>query len=206
MEVKMSLDDITKDDIANDSLSDGDQIGPGQPPKDHQFKKRVSGNPKGRPRKCPKSHDFLWDELRKPAKFASEGKVKQVPRLQIVYRQLQLLAMTGNTQALKLYSARREVILRRKNNYKDEEEQPVDFKWTEENEQLWRDLQKGEPDEDEADDEADESDTVEASSPSHAPTVDTPVIAQPVSGAETLSAASAENDQIPNKLSENHHG
>lgn len=139
----MSLDDTTKDDIANDSHSDGDQIGPGQPPKDHQFKKRVSGNPKGRPKKCPKSHDFLWDELRKPVKFASEGKVKQVPRLQIVYRQLQLLAMTGNSQALKLYSARREIILRRKNNYKEEEEQPVDFKWTEENEQLWRDLQKG---------------------------------------------------------------
>jgi Family of unknown function (DUF5681) len=222
MEVQMSLDDKQKDDIANNSHSDGDQIGPGQPPKDHQFKKGVSGNPKGRPKKSPKSHDFLWDELRKPVKFISDGKVKQVPALQIVYRQLQLLAVAGNSQAFKLYSARRDEIIRRKNNYKEEEDQPVVFEWTEENEKFWQELQKRDRDRAEADDETNddetdedqadetcdeiaESNTANASSQFHAPTVDASVIAQPVSGAETLSAASAADAQIPTKLTENNH-
>jgi Family of unknown function (DUF5681) len=225
MEVKMSLDDAHKDDIADDSHSDGDQIGPGQPPKDRQFKKGVSGNPKGRPKKARKSHDFLWDELRKPVKFISDGKVKQVPRLQIVYRQLQLLAVAGNSQASKLYSARRDEIIRRKNNYKEEEDQPVVFEWTEEDEttfqkgEKWeRDRAKAaeETDDDESDDdetdktdetgdEMAQSNSANASSPSRAPMVDASVIAQPVISAETLGAASAVDAQIPIKLSENNH-
>jgi hypothetical protein len=205
----MSLDDTKQDDIIGDGNADGHQIGPGQPPKDYQFKNGASGNPKGRPNKPPKSHELLWEELRKPIKFRSGDKIEHAPMLQIVYRQLISLAKGGNSQAAKLFFVLRENVMRRKNNYKEEEDQPVVFEWTEEHEQLWRDLQKWEPDQAETDNETDdekaESNTFEASSPSHAPTVDTLLIAQPESGAETLSAVSAADGQISNKLKDKDH-
>ena len=114
----MSLDESKQADIGNQAESDSDAIGPGQPPKQHRFKKGTSGNLKGRPKKPPKPHDLLWEELKKPITLKTGGKEVRATRLEAMLRQLKSLAMKGHPRAMKLYLARVEQAHQRKEGFK----------------------------------------------------------------------------------------
>jgi len=72
-----------KKDCSN-SPADVEEVGYGKPPKQHQFKKGVSGNPSGRPRKRPSTldiHEMLADELLAPVTVVMNGKKRKMPRM-----------------------------------------------------------------------------------------------------------------------------
>ena len=181
----MSLEEPKQVDKENVVLSETDTIGPGHPPKQHQFKKGLSGNPKGRPKKLPKSHDLLWEELRRPIKLKIRGKETRITRLEAMLRQLKSLAVNGDRRAIKIYLERVAKARWRKNGYKVEEEEPVDYSWNPEYQRLYDLLEMSDDGKSESD--ADEIKTADPASPDNAPQSQTPTTS------------------IPTKLKENDH-
>ncbi|WP_152569477.1 MULTISPECIES: DUF5681 domain-containing protein [Sphingomonas] len=81
-----------------------------QPPKDHQFKKGQSGNPKGRPKKNHRSLGaIVAAELRKPVPVTQNGERVMMTRLEAIVTKAVQDALTGSPAerrlALKLLAA-----------------------------------------------------------------------------------------------------
>ena len=64
----------------------GDEVGYGKPPKDTQFQKGVSGNPKGRPKKCRNSYDVLIRESESLMPITENGQAYELMNAECVYR------------------------------------------------------------------------------------------------------------------------
>ena len=180
----MDLEEPKQDDKENEVQSQTDLIGPGHPPKQHQFKKGQSGNLKGRPKKPPKSHDLLWAELRKPTKVKIGGKETSMMPLEATLLQLKSHAVNGDRRAMNIYLERVAKARWRKNGYKVEEEEAIDLPWTPEMEKLYQSINWD--DEGKAVCDADEDKPTAPASPDNAPQAHTPVT-------------------IPTKLKENDH-
>jgi hypothetical protein len=89
--------------VSKKKNSDSYDVGYGKPPKNTQFQKGISGNPKGRPRK---SLDFDHELIRESKSFMTineNGQRKRISKHEVVTKQLLKQAMTGNTQALRIY-------------------------------------------------------------------------------------------------------
>ena len=84
--------------MSKKNTSDSYEVGYGKPPRNTQFKKGVSGNPKGRPKKAL---DFDHELIRESKSFI--GRRKRISKHEVVIKQLMKLAMTGSTQALRIY-------------------------------------------------------------------------------------------------------
>lgn len=67
----------------DDDVSDGDEpayeVGYKRPPKDHQFRKGKSGNPKGRPKGSKGFGTLVRENLAKPVQVRFDGNCGQSP-------------------------------------------------------------------------------------------------------------------------------
>lgn len=85
------------------------RVGYGRPPEQHRFRKGVSGNPRGRPRKTGRSksvgaahtqlEDILLTEALRPIQIRENEKVIEVPMIQAVIRSMGLAAVKGSHRA-----------------------------------------------------------------------------------------------------------
>ena len=91
------------------------RVGYRQPPKEHQFKKGHSGNPKGRPRRKPlpekrmkglaeikAAEEALKLEAYRLIPVRDGGRVEEIPAIQALYRAAFLNALKGNRHSQKL--------------------------------------------------------------------------------------------------------
>jgi hypothetical protein len=85
------------------NMSDSYEVGYGKPPKDTQFKRGVSGNPKGRPRK---TRDFDHELLRQSKATVTlnvNGSPVRISKHEAAILQLLNKAIGGNIPALRTY-------------------------------------------------------------------------------------------------------
>jgi hypothetical protein len=99
--------------MSKDNTQDDYEVGYRKPPKNTQFQKGVSGNPKGRPKK---SLDFDHELIRESKSFITineNGRRKRISKHEVVVKQLMKQAMTGSTQAQRIYFDRHQQALER---------------------------------------------------------------------------------------------
>ena len=89
--------------MSKDNTQDDYEVGYGKPPKDSQFQKGVSGNPRGRPKNSLNFDDELIRESNSLMTVNENGQRKRISKHKVAIKQLIKLAMTGNTQALRMY-------------------------------------------------------------------------------------------------------
>jgi hypothetical protein len=90
-------------------MSDSYEVGYGKPPKDTQFKKGSSGNPKGRPKKALDFDHELLRESRSTVVINENGKRRRVSKHELAIKQLLNKAIGGNVPALRTYLDRHEL-------------------------------------------------------------------------------------------------
>jgi hypothetical protein len=78
------------------------EVGYGKPPKDTQFKKGSSGNPKGRPRKILDFHLELLREFGSSITINENGRRRRISKYEAVIKQLAIKAMSGNLSAIRI--------------------------------------------------------------------------------------------------------
>jgi hypothetical protein len=78
------------------------EVGYGMPPRQTQFKKGQSGNPKGRPGGAKNLSTLLSETLNEPVIVAENGRQRKITKRQAAFKQLVNGAAKGNWRALKL--------------------------------------------------------------------------------------------------------
>jgi hypothetical protein len=88
--------------MSNGDEFDDHEIGYGKPPKSRQFKKGISGNPSGRPKKPSDFASELMKELQSKVILLENGKRKAITRFRGINRQVVNKALSGNLSAARL--------------------------------------------------------------------------------------------------------
>jgi Family of unknown function (DUF5681) len=89
--------------MSEENMSDSYEVGYGKPPRNTQFQKGISGNPKGRPKKTLDFHHELLRESRSSVIINENGKRRRVSKHKLVIKQLIHKAVSGNVPALRAY-------------------------------------------------------------------------------------------------------
>jgi hypothetical protein len=88
--------------MSEENMADSYEVGYGKPPKDTQFKKGSSGNPKGRPRKALDFHLELLREFGSSITINENGRRRRISKYEAVIKQLAIKAMSGNLSAIRI--------------------------------------------------------------------------------------------------------
>jgi hypothetical protein len=88
--------------MSEENMSDSYEVGYGKPPKDTQFKKGSSGNPKGRPKRVLDFYQELLREFRSSVVISENGRRRHISKYEAVIKQLAIQAMTGNLPAIRI--------------------------------------------------------------------------------------------------------
>ena len=88
--------------MRNGNEFDDYEIGYRKPPKSSQFKKGISGNPSGRPKKPSDFLSALLREANSKVPITEKGKRKMVKMIDVVAKQVMTKAATGNIQSQRL--------------------------------------------------------------------------------------------------------
>ena len=84
-------------------MTDGDyEVGYRRPPREHQFKKGTSGNPRGRPRKLRTFDTALMEELRQTRNIAQDGVTRSVTLAELVAISLLNRFLTGRAKTFEV--------------------------------------------------------------------------------------------------------
>src|ERR1700755_1453677 len=99
---KDKTQDDYNDEVRGDCIDEvrsDNEVGYGKPPKDTQFRKGVSGNPKGRPKKCRNFYEVLIRESESLMPITENGQRKRLSKDEVAIKQLINQAIRGNTSA-----------------------------------------------------------------------------------------------------------
>lgn len=92
---------MTDDDHTNDDNNDAEyEVGYKKPPRQTQFRKGQSGNPKGRPKGTPNFKTDVQALLKKPIRLNKNGRTETVSTQQGLLLRLGDSALKGNARAL----------------------------------------------------------------------------------------------------------
>jgi hypothetical protein len=94
--------------------SDSYEVGYGRPPKDTQFKKGSSGNPKGRPRKALDFDDELLRESMAFVTINENGRPRRISKHELAIKQLLNQTIGGNIPAARIYFDRHQIASEKK--------------------------------------------------------------------------------------------
>ena len=97
--------------MSEENMSDSYEVGYGKPPKDTQFKKGSSGNPKGRPRKARDFHHELLRQSRASITLNVNGSRRRVSKHEAAILQLLDKSIRGSIHALRTYFGQYQVAL-----------------------------------------------------------------------------------------------
>jgi hypothetical protein len=89
--------------MSEENMSDGYEVGYRKPPRNTQFRKGVSGNRKGRPKKALDFHHELLRQSKASVTINENGKRRRVSKHELVIKQLIHKAISGNIPALRAY-------------------------------------------------------------------------------------------------------
>ena len=78
------------------------KVGYKRPPKEHQFKKGVSVNPKGRPKNNATFAENVLAEMQEKIMVKESGKQKEITKKQALAKKLVAEALNGKNSAIKL--------------------------------------------------------------------------------------------------------
>jgi hypothetical protein len=80
-----------------------DEVGYGRPPQKSRFKRGVSGNPKGRPKRKPlAAGDIVNKVLNASAEYRERGQTKKATRRELTLRNYVRLALKGDVKAAEI--------------------------------------------------------------------------------------------------------
>ena len=94
--------------MSEENMSDSYEVGYGKPPKDTQFKKGSSGNPKGRPKKVRDFDLELLRQSRATIVVNVNGRPRRMSKHEAVSIQLAKQSHRGDLRALRAYVGRHE--------------------------------------------------------------------------------------------------
>jgi hypothetical protein len=95
--------------MSEENMSDSYEVGYGKPPRNTQFQKGVSGNPKGRPKK---TLDFDHALLRESMAFVTineNGRPRRISKHELAIKQLLNKTIGGNIPAARIYFDRHQI-------------------------------------------------------------------------------------------------
>jgi hypothetical protein len=89
--------------MSEENMSDGYEVGYGKPPRNTQFRKGVSGDPKGRPKKALDFDHALLRESRVSVTINENGQRRRITKHELAIKQLLNKTIGGNIPAARIY-------------------------------------------------------------------------------------------------------
>ena len=90
------------ENMSDDEQIEDYEVGYGKPPKTGRFKKGVSGNPSGRPKKPSDFEAKLLRELNSPLTISENGKRKVITKDEGIAKQVVNKALSGHVPSMRL--------------------------------------------------------------------------------------------------------